>query len=85
MSEHRAALTALLIKYEAPADMITPDATLDDLGLDSLAVVEIFLALQEQLAIPGLDDSKAHTGLTVEQTVAMLKEQIEAERNGARQ
>lgn len=84
MPDHREALTALLIKYEAPADKIAPEATLDDLGLDSLAAVEIFLALQEQLAIPNLDDSKAHTALTVNQILAMIEEEIETERNGAR-
>ncbi|MEY9988340.1 acyl carrier protein [Streptomyces sp. V4I8] len=84
MSASYDALKDKLIKFEAPEDMITPEATLDELGLDSLAVVEIFVALQEEFGI-SLDESKAVPALTVKETLAMFEEQLAARRDGARQ
>ncbi|WP_241741374.1 acyl carrier protein [Streptomyces sp. L2] len=80
MSECHVAFTAALTTlFKVPAESIEPAATLDDLGLDSLAVVEIFLALQEQWNVP-LDESDARPDLTVHQTVQMLEEQLRAGR-----
>ncbi|MFJ9519938.1 acyl carrier protein [Kitasatospora sp. NPDC101801] len=53
-------LTLLLTeKFEVPAPEIRPDATLTDLDLDSLAVAELFLTLQEHWSVPLEDDSTA--------------------------
>lgn len=57
-------VTLLSDKFEVDPDRITPDATLDTLELDSLAVVELYVTLQEQWQIP-LDDSAASGELTV--------------------
>ena len=57
-------VTLLSDKFEVDPDRITPDATLDTLELDSLAVVELYVTLQEQWHIP-LDDSAASGELTV--------------------
>ncbi|MEV0486623.1 phosphopantetheine-binding protein [Streptomyces sp. NPDC050508] len=51
-------VTLLADKFEVDAERIGPDATLDDLDLDSLAVVELYVTLQEEWQIP-LDDSAA--------------------------
>ncbi|ARF72646.1 acyl carrier protein [Kitasatospora albolonga] len=57
-------VTLLGDKFEVAADLIRPDATLGDLELDSLAVVELYVTLQEEWEIP-LDDSAATAELTV--------------------
>lgn len=57
-------VTLLSDKFEVDADRIAPEATLDTLELDSLAVVELYVTLQEQWQIP-LDDSGASGELTV--------------------
>ncbi|MET9566202.1 MULTISPECIES: acyl carrier protein [Streptomyces] len=45
--------------FKVPADQITPDSTLDDLGLDSLATVEFALALEKDLDVEISDDEVA--------------------------
>jgi acyl carrier protein len=57
-------VTLLSDKFEVDAERIGPEATLDDLELDSLAVVELYVTLQEEWQIP-LDDSTASADLTV--------------------
>lgn len=57
-------VTLLSDKFEVDPDRITPEATLDTLELDSLAVVELYVTLQEQWQVP-LDDSGASGDLTV--------------------
>ncbi|ANS63150.1 acyl carrier protein [Streptomyces lincolnensis] len=57
-------VTVLSDKFEVPADRINEAATLDDLELDSLAVVELYVTLQEEWQVP-LDDSTASGDLTV--------------------
>ncbi|MER7698905.1 MULTISPECIES: phosphopantetheine-binding protein [unclassified Streptomyces] len=52
-------------KFEVAPERITPDVTLGDLELDSLAVVELYVTLQEEWGVP-LDDSAATADLTVE-------------------
>jgi acyl carrier protein len=57
-------VTLLSDKFEVDAERIGPEAILDDLELDSLAVVELYVTLQEEWQIP-LDDSTASADLTV--------------------
>lgn len=74
-------VTVLSGKFEVPPEEIRPEATLEDLGLDSLAAVELYVTLQEQWQIP-LDDSEAGIGLTVRQvtdTVRRLRADADAE------
>lgn len=59
-------VTVLQGKFEVAPEDIRSEATLEDLGLDSLAAVELYVTLQEQWQVP-LDDSEANTGLTVQQ------------------
>ena len=48
----------LLVKaLHVPAEEITPDASLvDDLGADSIALVEIAMGLEEQFGIPQTEE-----------------------------
>ncbi|GAA4462153.1 phosphopantetheine-binding protein [Phytohabitans houttuyneae] len=43
-------------KYQVEVDRITPDATLDDLGLDSLDVVELAMAVEHEWGPKVTDD-----------------------------
>jgi len=66
-------VTVLSDKFEVPADRITATATLDDLELDSLAVVELYVTLQEEWRVP-LDDSTASGDLTVSDVTRAVAE-----------
>ncbi|MFI1733013.1 acyl carrier protein [Streptomyces acidicola] len=57
-------VTLLRDKFEVPAERIEPTSTLGALDLDSLAVVELYVTLQEEWGIP-LDDSAASAELSV--------------------
>jgi acyl carrier protein len=64
-------VTTLSGKFQVPADVIRPDISYDELGLDSLAVMELFLTLQEEWAVP-LEDSEAVGTLTVRETADLI-------------
>jgi acyl carrier protein len=68
-------------KFEVPADRISPDATLGDLELDSLAVVELYVTLQEHWEIP-LDDSAATADLTVDDVARAVTDLLGAQAPG---
>ena len=70
-------VTTLSGKFQVPADLVRPDISYDELGLDSLAVMELFLTLQEEWAVP-LEDSEAVGTLTVRETVDLI-EKLKAE------
>lgn len=57
-------VTLLADKFEVNTERVVPDVTLGELDLDSLAVVELYVTLQEEWKIP-LDDSAASADLTV--------------------
>nr|AJS09400.1 acyl-carrier protein [Streptomyces sp. HKI 118] len=42
--------------FKVPEDQITPQATLEDLGMDSLAAVEFALALEKDFQVEVSDD-----------------------------
>ncbi|MEU7657258.1 acyl carrier protein [Streptomyces lincolnensis] len=42
--------------FKVPEDQITPQATLEDLGMDSLAAVEFALALEKDFEVEVSDD-----------------------------
>ncbi|PCG86532.1 acyl carrier protein [Streptomyces sp. WZ.A104] len=72
-------VTLLGDKFEVAADLIRPDATLGDLELDSLAVVELYVTLQEEWGVP-LDDSEAAAELTVDEVARSVAELLDADR-----
>ncbi|NEB00378.1 acyl carrier protein [Streptomyces sp. SID13726] len=57
-------VTLLADKFEVDPDRIRATATLGELDLDSLAVVELYVTLQEEWRVP-LDDSAASADVTV--------------------
>ncbi|AGK77285.1 acyl carrier protein [Streptomyces microflavus] len=59
-------VTLLGDKFEVAPELIRPDTTLGELDLDSLAVVELYVTLQEEWGVP-LDDSAATAELTVDE------------------
>ncbi|MFJ3176724.1 acyl carrier protein [Streptomyces roseus] len=65
--------------FSIPRKKITPSATLDDVGLDSLGVVELFLSLQEIWGIP-LDEGQVTPSLTIAQTATLIEKQLTAAR-----
>ncbi|WP_043263120.1 phosphopantetheine-binding protein [Streptomyces sp. CT34] len=56
-------VTVLTDKFDVPADAVRPDSTLTDLDLDSLAVVEFAVTLQEDWHIDLADDAAAEVTL----------------------
>ncbi|MFB7634803.1 acyl carrier protein [Streptomyces sp. NPDC056149] len=79
-------VTTLTDKFEVDAKEVHPDRTLGDLDLDSLAVVELIVTLQEHWGIP-LDEDGATAELTLEQLTQAVATQLPAdgtaERGGA--
>ncbi|MEC4020684.1 acyl carrier protein [Streptomyces sp. H27-D2] len=75
-------VTTLTDKFEAPEERVRPAATLGDLDLDSLAVVELFVTLQEHWDIP-LDDSDADATLTVDEVASAVNDLIHQRDIGA--
>jgi acyl carrier protein len=63
--------TLLSAQFEVDPAAIEPDARLADLGLDSLAAVELFDVLQERTGVP-LEIDDADLALTVEELAARL-------------
>ncbi|NEC87833.1 phosphopantetheine-binding protein [Streptomyces sp. SID12501] len=74
-------VTLLSDKFEVDAERIRPDATLDDLDLDSLAVVELYVTLQEEWQVP-LDDSAASADLTVADVARSVTALLDAPASG---
>jgi acyl carrier protein len=76
VSETYRRLSDLLVaKFDVPAAQVEPDASLTDLDLDSLAVVELFVVAQEQWRI-ALDESEAVGTLTVRRVADLIDEAL---------
>ncbi|MFF2808370.1 acyl carrier protein [Streptomyces sp. NPDC058000] len=80
-------VTVLTDKFEVDAKEIRPDSTLAALELDSLAVVELYVTLQEHWGIP-LEEDDSAAELTLEQVAQAVTAQLSgagaaADRGGA--
>ncbi|MCB5908836.1 acyl carrier protein [Streptomyces pinistramenti] len=78
-------VTVLTDKFEVDAEEIRPDMTLAGLELDSLAIVELYVTLQEHWGVPLAEDDSA-ADLTVEQVAQAVTAQLpagDADRDGA--
>jgi acyl carrier protein len=72
--------TEILVEdFDIPAEEITPDATFEALGLDSLDVVDLTLAVEERAGIK-LEDEELEDVRTVGDAVeaADKKQKVEA-------
>lgn len=63
----------LVDKFGVDEDDISPEATFDDLDLDSLDLVEFALAAEEELGVR-ISDEEAEQLDTLEDTVKLLEE-----------
>ncbi|MGH7644308.1 MAG: phosphopantetheine-binding protein [Gemmatimonadales bacterium] len=59
-------------KFGVPAEDIKPEATFEDLDLDSLDLVEFSLAAEEELGVR-IEDEEAAELETLDDTVKLLK------------
>ncbi len=79
MNIAQAVTTLLVEKFEVDAVFIAPDKRLDELGLDSLTVTELFIVLQEVKGVPvGYDEADESL------TFGGLCDLIEEKMNGVR-
>ena len=49
-------------KFQVPTEDIEPEATLDDLGLDSLDLVEFALVIEKEIGVRVSDDDLVQAG-----------------------
>jgi acyl carrier protein len=59
-------------KFGVPADALRPEATFDELDLDSLDLVEFAMTAEEELGVRITDDEAAELS-TLGETVALLE------------
>ncbi|KOT52240.1 MULTISPECIES: acyl carrier protein [Streptomyces] len=71
---YEAVKSVLISHFNIPEDTIRPEATLEDIGLDSLAVVELLCVLQDELGlrVPTGDDALKSLQVTLAQAAAVL-------------
>ncbi|MFJ5231271.1 acyl carrier protein [Kitasatospora sp. NPDC088391] len=70
--------TLLTDKFDVPADLITAGATFQDLDLDSLSTVELYVTLQEEWGLP-LDAEAATPDTTVGQLADRCRELLDGD------
>ncbi|HVM00913.1 MAG TPA: acyl carrier protein [Egibacteraceae bacterium] len=62
----------LVDKFGVPEDEVTPEATFEELDLDSLDLVEFALAAEEELGVR-ISDEEAEDLETLQDTVKLLE------------
>ncbi|MDT0392077.1 phosphopantetheine-binding protein [Streptomyces sp. DSM 41921] len=63
--------------FRVPEDQIAPEASLEDLGLDSLAAVEFSLALEKDFGIDITDDEVVELE-RLDRIVALVEQRVRA-------
>lgn len=68
--------TALVSHFHIPEDTIRSDSTLEDLGMDSLAVVELMCVLQDELGlrVPTSEDALKSLQATFGEAVTAVEQ-----------
>ena len=67
----------ICLQFAADKDNITMDtAFVEDLGADSLDVVELTMAMEEEFELPEVSEDELKTLLTVGDLVAYIEKQI---------
>ncbi|MTV27061.1 acyl carrier protein [Nitriliruptoraceae bacterium ZYF776] len=69
--------TVLVDTFGVPADDVTPEATFEALGLDSLDVVELTLVLEEETGVK-LEDEELEDVRTVQDAMDKVAEKKQA-------
>lgn len=69
--------TILTTTFGVPAEDISPDATFESLGLDSLDVVELTLVIEEELGVK-IEDEELEDVRTVGDAVARVEAKQQA-------
>ncbi|MGW8378359.1 acyl carrier protein [Streptomyces sp. ODS28] len=69
-------------KFEVAPERLTPDATLAGLELDSLAVVELFLTLQEHWRVPLDENEEGASELSLREIAALVEARCDGSRTG---
>lgn len=69
IAEHIADM--LITDYEVDAEELTPETTLEDLSLDSLALVELSLAMEKKLGVR-VAEGVLMPGQTIDQAAEAL-------------
>lgn len=59
MNVHDRLLQLLIDEYKLPAEKLVPDARLDELGIDSLGVMELVFKIEDDFAIQFPSDQVA--------------------------
>ncbi|WP_175409060.1 acyl carrier protein [Streptomyces sp. TRM64462] len=78
MSDVHDAVRSALASFNVPDDLVRPDATLAELDMDSLALAEFALVLQERLGVR-VGGEHASKSTTIAEVVAFLEERCAAE------
>ncbi|MFF4368276.1 acyl carrier protein [Streptomyces sp. NPDC001594] len=63
-------------RLRLPADGVRPEATADEAGLDSLAVTELVLIVQDELGVT-LDEDRLYALRTVGDVAAFLERHVQ--------
>jgi acyl carrier protein len=69
--------TILVDTFGVTADDVTPDATFESLGLDSLDVVELTLVLEEETGVK-LEDEELEDVRTVQDAIDKVEAKVSA-------
>jgi acyl carrier protein len=69
--------TLLHDKFGVPQEEISSEQTFEDLGIDSLIIVELALVLRKQLGVQ-LDDDELYPELTLSESARLLDEKAGA-------
>jgi len=67
----------LTAKFEVKPELIKPDATLTDLGLDSLSIAELIFDIADKYDID-IPDDRATFQTTLSEAVALVDEMVSA-------
>ena len=73
-----AVASVLTEQFNVAPERVTPDATLDSLGLDSLALMEFVFAIEDKFSvrIPEERLDPRQSGVTLTNLAEMLREQL---------
>ena len=70
--------SVLTEQFNVAPERVTPDATLDSLGLDSLALMEFVFAIEDKFSVRIPEDrlDPRQSGVTLTDLAEMLREQL---------